>query len=123
MELGFIDFVDERKEQCSKPSILFEDLTYREGHGYRSKVGHWFNNTLRPKFQIGTEGKKSFHSLRYSFIQQCQNQDNPLDDRVIMELTGHSLTNAGISSVHLGYSGKLKPKALYEQLSKLDYGI
>ncbi len=50
-------------------------------------------------------------------------EDDPLDDRAIMELTGHALSNAGISSVHLGYSGKLKPKALYEQISKLDYGL
>jgi integrase len=120
---GFDKFVLNRQKQCESPIPLFKDLSYRENHGYRSRLSNWFNQKFKSKFYKGPTRQKNFHSLRYSFIQQCQNQDDPLDDRAIMELTGHALTNAGISSVHLGYAGRLKPKALYEQISKLDYGF
>jgi len=123
LKLGFGDFVRERQSKTPPACPLFKDLTYRKNQGYRGKTSHWFNHVLKPQFLTAETITKNFHSLRYSFIQQCQNQDDPLDDRAIMELTGHSLSNAGISSVHLGYSGKLKPKALYEQISKLDYGF
>lgn len=120
---GFIDFVQERQQAAKSHVPLFKDLAYRENHGYRSRISNWFNKKLKPEFYKGPAREKNFHSLRYNFIQRCHNQDDPLDDRAVMELTGHAVANAGMSSVHKKYAGDLTPKALYEQISKLDYGF
>ncbi len=120
---GFIDFIQNRQSISESPIPIFKDLAYRENHGYRSRLSNWFNKRFKPEFYKGPANQKNFHSLRYNFIQRCHNQDDPLDDRAVMELTGHAVTNAGMSPVHKKYAGDLTPKSLYEQISKLDYGF
>jgi hypothetical protein len=43
-----------------------------------------------------------------------------MPDRHAQEITGHAIE--GVSAVHLGYSGPLKPAVLLEELQKVKYG-
>ena len=116
-DLGFKAFVEAQKEERKK-GLLFSDLTFSEGCGYRRRISQWF-----AKWKVSwlpTESlHKHAHDLRYTFIQQAQNQAK-MSDRCSQEITGHAVE--GVSSVHLEYSGRLKPKAVLEELEKLRYG-
>ncbi len=116
-QLGFKDFVERQKSTRSE-GVLFSDVKGSEAKGYRDRMSKWFaewkKEWLAPKAQY-----KHFHDLRYTFIQTAQNSAK-MPDRHSQEITGHSIE--GVSAVHLGYSGRLKPAALLEELQKVKYG-
>ena len=115
--LGFRNFVEEQKKARSE-GLLFQDLSFIESKGYMMKVSSWFKywktEWLPPESRY-----KHFHDLRYTFIQTAQNVAR-IPDRHSQEITGHAIE--GVSAVHLGYSGRLKPAALLEELQKVQYG-
>lgn len=116
-QLGFKSFVEAQKSARPK-GVLFQDVKGNALKGYRDRMSKWFadwkKTWLAPEAQY-----KHFHDLRYTFIQTAQNQAR-MPDRHSQEITGHSIE--GVSAVHLGYSGRLKPKVLLEELQKVKYG-
>ncbi len=115
--LKFRDYVDGLKEE-RKEGVLFPELVYSQGHGYGRRLSKWLSEWK--KTWLPTESHhKHFHDFRHTFSQQAQNQAK-MSDRCSQEITGHAI--AGVSAVHLGYSGRLKPTAMLEELEKLEYG-
>ena len=116
-QLGFKVFV-ERQKSARNEGVLFTDVTGNVVKGYRDRMSKWFANWkkewLVPKFQY-----KHFHDLRYTFAQNAQNVAK-MPDRYAQEITGHAIE--GVSAVHLGYSGRLKPSDLLPELAKVRYG-
>jgi integrase len=117
--LEFKTFVEQRGARGKDDDLLFPNLTYAEGQGYGRKMTRWFNDW---KIEWLLEGSrhKNFHSLRHTFIQQAQNKAK-MSDRCAQEITGHSVTS--VSAVHRGYSGRLLPKAVLEELAKVEYKL
>ena len=121
LSLGFMDFVEARRKATrNTEALLFLDVSWTADNLYRGRVSIWFNTVFKKSFLAAKDHKLNFHSLRHTFIKQAQNQAR-MSDRVSQELTGHEVK--GTSSVHQGYSGRLKPVHLLEELSKLDYGL
>ncbi len=116
-QLGFKSFVESQKS-ARTDGMLFPDVSFVESKGYLSMVSNWFAKWklgwLTPEAQY-----KHFHDLRYTFSQAAQNIAK-MPDRHAQEITGHSIE--GVSAVHLGYSGRLKPAVLLEELQKVKYG-
>lgn len=116
--LDFMGLVEARKRQGTKGDLLFPNLTYTETQGYAKKISVWFRQWKKTWLPVECH-HKNFHSLRHTFAQQAQNQAK-MSDRCNQEITGHSI--AGVSAVHLGYSGRLKPRDVLEELKKVKYG-
>jgi integrase len=116
-QLDFKGYV-ERQKRARSQGLLFPDVSFVEAKGYRSKVSSWFAGWKRSWLSAKSQ-YKHFHDLRYTFTQNAQNVAK-MPDRHAQEITGHAIE--GVSVVHLGYSGKLKPAALLEELQKVKYG-
>jgi integrase len=98
IRLGFIEFVQARKD---KPRIFYElrmDITGRES-GTWSK---WFGRWLRKQCSV-TDKRMVFHSFRYTFKDLCR--DAEIEEAVHDAFTGH----AGGNSVARDYSSGLYP--------------
>ena len=117
-ELGFIEYVAAQKSQRKEDQLLFPELTLTEIDGYRRRISQWFAKWKLTWLPEGSH-HKNFHGFRYTFVQTAQNVAG-ISDRCSQEITGHEIP--GVSSVHLGYSGRLKPAALLEELQKVRYG-
>ena len=115
--LGFQSFVEAQKEARTE-GVLFEDVRAFKAKGYRARVSGWFANWKKEWLPAETQ-YKHFHDLRYTFIQTAQNVAK-MPDRHAQEITGHSV--AGVSDVHMAYSGRLKPVDLLPELEKVGYG-
>lgn len=115
--LDFKGYVAAQKE-ANPDGQLFPELSYSEGHGYGRRVSYWFKQ-WKKGWLAEDSRHKHFHDFRHTFIQTAQNKAK-IPDRHSQEITGHSIE--GVSAVHLGYSGKLKPADLLEELQKLRYG-
>jgi integrase len=116
-QLGFKSFVETQKSARSN-GVLFSDVTGNAVKGYRDRVSKWFAK-WKTEWLASEAQHKHFHDLRYTFSQAAQNIAK-MPDRHAQEITGHSIE--GVSAVHLGYSGHLKPSALLEELTKVRYG-
>jgi integrase len=117
--LKFKDFVKSRKAESKTDDLLFPNLTYSGAQGYGRKISRWFNKWKTDWLKEGSL-HKNFHSLRHTFIQQAQNQAK-MPDRYTQEITGHSVTS--VSSIHQGYSGRLQPKDVLNELKKIQYKL
>jgi integrase len=116
-QLGFKEFVAEQKSARSD-GVLFTDVRGTEKNGYIRQTSFWFAGWKRGWLPADTQ-YKHFHDLRYTFTQNAQNIAK-MPDRHAQEITGHAIE--GVSAVHLGYSGPLKPAVLLEELQKVKYG-
>lgn len=132
VQLGFLDYV-QKVRQNKKQDRLWQALKY-----YRSKwnvlYGKHFSGTFCKKY-IGKsgEGKKSFHSLRHTYINWYKQHalgNNGLENLLrLKSLIGHlensDLQFAGMDSdITLNRYGKKFPiKGQYELICKLDYGV
>lgn len=116
-QLGFKEFVAEQNASRNE-GVLFTNVRGTEKNGYNRQTSHWFSIWKRGWLPEGSR-YKHFHDLRYTFVQTAQNIAK-MPDRHAQEITGHSIE--GVSAVHLGYSGRLKPAALLEELQKVKYG-
>ncbi|MDF7826717.1 site-specific integrase [Pontiellaceae bacterium B12227] len=117
-ELKFKAYVEGRKKEADSESMLFPNVTFVKGANFGKKVSAWFHK-MKKKHLPEEAHHKTFHSLRHTFIQQAQNQAK-MPDRYNLEITGHKVP--GLSDVHLNYSGRLKPKDVLVELSKVKYG-
>lgn len=116
--LGFQSYALRMKADCKGDALLFPKLTFCEAQGYAKNMSVWFAHWK--KGWLPEESRhKHFHDLRYTFAQQAQNQAK-MPERCAQEITGHSIS--GVSTIHLGYSGRLKPADVLEELKKVKYG-
>lgn len=119
IELGLMDFVTKRKKALSnKVDLLFCDVNADKYGNYIRNTSYWFNKAYKSKLFSKEKGDQGYHSIRHSFIQQCQNQAD-MDDRVNEEISGHNPTTVG--AVHKKYSREVKAKKMLEQLKMLKY--
>ena len=116
--LQFRKYIEGRNGKASPDDLLFPNLTYTKAQGYAKNMSVWFNKWKR-EWLDAEAYSKNFHSLRHTFIQQAQNQAQ-MPDRHNQEITGHAVLS--VSSVHMAYSGRLKPKDVLVELSKVKYG-
>ncbi|MHB1402127.1 MAG: site-specific integrase [Thiobacillus sp.] len=67
---------------------LFPELRWDGMKGYSKAAGAWFNERfLGGQLKIERDGKRTFHSLRHSFITALERLDTP--SRVVDQLVGH----------------------------------
>ncbi len=123
--LGFIQYVNKQKK--AKSDRLFSRLTYNvKKERWNLKVGSWYNRTFEPKY-ISADEKKSFHSLRHTFVDWFkQNVSLTFTDRDILKsIVGHEGRDdkdaGGITFERYGKAYVIAKQ--YELLKKLDYGV
>lgn len=118
IELGFVSFVEKRKQEAGSKNIqLFDDVKWSEDHDYKRPVERWYPK-FRRKFLSSDRAKvMKFHSLRHTFAQQAQNQAR-MNDRIRKELGGWQ-----VGEIAERYSGQHIVENLFPELQKLDYGI
>ncbi|WP_051686575.1 site-specific integrase [Vibrio pacinii] len=102
LDLGFIDFVQSRRER----TMLFEGLSLSEGY-YSSSASKWF---ARRREELGIEKGKCAHSFRHSFIDELKQKGIGLD--IIRELVGHSSNSITTSVYSRSYNARILSLAI-----------
>jgi integrase len=108
-KLGFQSYLDSVSDEI----MLFPDLTYTKKAGYYGKVESWFTRNFTEPMKL-TDQKKSFYSMRHSFIGFFQERrENCL---VLRRLVGHE--NDTITDNV--YGGDVPIKLLKEKIDQYD---
>lgn len=86
IELGLLEYVDALK--ASGYDRLFPKLKYNKIKGYRGIASNWFNGNYFGKV-LGSprDGKKTFHSLRHTFINAVDEFES--NELTIAQLVGY----------------------------------
>lgn len=128
IEAGLLGYTERRlQETGSKKEHLFPHLTVDEDGNWGRQVSRWFNPKARAAILTPEEqtmhktGEKTwvFHSLRHTFISQCQHHQ--LNPRIESRYVGHKDTE--VSDVHRRYAGDFRPKAMLDEIRKVNYEI
>jgi integrase len=86
IELGLLKYVDALKAAAF--DRLFPELKHNKIKGYRAAASKWFNENYFGKILgFPRDGKKTFHSLRHTFINAVDEFE--LNERTIAQLVGH----------------------------------
>ena len=86
IELGLLEYVDALK--AAGYDRLFPELKHNKIKGYRAAASKWFNENYFGKVLGFTrDGKKTFHSLRHTFINAVDKFET--NERTIAQLVGH----------------------------------
>lgn len=86
IELGLLEYVDALK--AAGYDRLFPELKHNKIKGYRAAASKWFNENYFGKVLGFTrDGKKTFHSLRHTFINTVDKFE--INERTIAQLVGH----------------------------------
>lgn len=86
IELGLLEYVDALK--AAGYDRLFPELKHNKIKGYRAGASKWFNENYFGKvLGFPRDGKKTFHSLRHTFINALDEFEN--NERTIAQLVGH----------------------------------
>lgn len=83
IRLGFLDFVDSRKNGTR----LFPDYSYSANGGYGRNLGRWCNESFLPKLGI-KQPSLVFHSLRHTVVTRL-GQAN-VQEPIIQCIVGHA---------------------------------
>lgn len=125
LDLGFIQFINAQKK--TKSDRLFSRLTYNDKKEcWNLIIGRWYNRTFEPKY-ISADEKKSFHSLRHTFIDWFkQKVDLSFTQKdVLKSIVGHEgrddKDSGGITFERYGKAYEIARQ--YELLKQLDYGV
>ena len=111
IEKGFIKFI-ERQAKLKEPRI-FTELDKTAGK-YSHSASKWFS-AYKNKLGFGTDGKKTFHSLRHTFIDNLKQQRT--EESIVSAIVGHSY-----DSMTFGYYGKdYGIKLLKEVVDSVEY--
>jgi integrase len=119
VKLGFLKHVDAMRK--GKHERLWSNLEFKRGN-YKEDFGKWFNRTLQNKF-IAEGEKKSFHSLRHSFINYFVQRIEKVPLHILKSLVGHLDDGKGKDITLSRYGKELEPKVLLKTLKMLDYGV
>ena len=86
IELGLLEYVDALK--VAGYDRLFPELKHNKIKGYRAAASKWFNENYFGKILgFPRDGKKTFHSLRHTFINAVDEFES--NERTIAQLVGH----------------------------------
>ncbi|EOI3467348.1 site-specific integrase [Cronobacter turicensis] len=86
IELGLLEYVDALK--AAGYDRLFPELKHNKIKGYRAAASKWFNENYFGKILgFPRDGKKTFHSLRHTFINAVDEFE--INERTIAQLVGH----------------------------------
>lgn len=86
IELGLLEYVDALK--AAGYDRLFPELKHNKVKGYRAAPSKWFNENYFGKvLGFPRDGKKTFHSLRHTFINVVDGFET--NERTIAQLVGH----------------------------------
>ncbi|HDL7023786.1 TPA: DUF6538 domain-containing protein [Yersinia enterocolitica] len=86
IELGLLEYVDALK--AAGYDRLFPELKHNKIKGYRAAASKWFNENYFGKvLGFPRDGKKTFHSLRHTFINAVDEFET--NERTIAQLVGH----------------------------------
>ncbi|HDL7099331.1 TPA: site-specific integrase [Yersinia enterocolitica] len=86
IELGLLEYVDALK--AAGYDRLFPELKHNKIKGYRAAASKWFNENYFGKvLGFPRDGKKTFHSLRHTFINAVDEFES--NERTIAQLVGH----------------------------------
>ncbi len=110
-KLGLLRFVEQR--QKAGKERLFDLNLAKDGYG--TVPGRWFTK-YRRKCGVNSS-RKTFHSLRHTFANQMKQMKVP--ESIIGAIVGHE-----DQSITTGRYGKdYNISVLFEELSKVDYGL
>ncbi|MDK1239419.1 site-specific integrase [Cronobacter sakazakii] len=86
IELGLLKYVDAL--EAAGYDRLFPELKHNKIKGYRAAASKWFNeNNFGKVLGFPRDGKKTFHSLRHTFINAVDEFES--NKRTIAQLVGH----------------------------------
>lgn len=86
IELGLLKYVDAL--EAAGYDRLFPELKHNKIKGYRAVASKWFNENYFGKvLGFPRDGKKTFHSLRHTFINAVDEFES--NERTIAQLVGH----------------------------------
>lgn len=126
IEMGFLEFVAERRMADGIDALLFAELIFDEKHLYSRAASRFFCGPVTGTGFIGkhcpvaTEGGFNFKSLRRSFSLRLQRSSIPLT--TIAQLLGHTIDALEVTAEH--YLETPPSIALREQLERgLSYNM
>jgi len=119
IKLGFLKYVSHRRKQ--KEKMLLSGVSLYRDKWIRN-MNRWFNQTHLDKVNVERfvdqdHAKKSFHSLRHTFINY--EKQNRLDGAIISEIVGHSFSG----TVHERYQDGFALEAKKKELNKVKFDI
>ena len=124
--MGFLEFVQERRDQAGSTAQLFAELSFSSEHLYSRVASRFFCGNATGKGYIGahceraTEGSLNFKSCRRSFAQRLQ--ASGVTDSLISHLLGHRSSAHEVTQRHyLDTPLSASLKAAMEQ--GLQYGV
>lgn len=116
---GFMDYVEKsRKIGVKRPqenTRLLYDLTFSEKTLWGRNLGRWANNTFFVNLGIKTK-KKSFHSLRHSFITFMTSSG--VEYETVRKIVGHSSGDVTARYTHASVEDL---PVLHNAIEKLEY--
>ena len=126
IELGFLDFVEQRKQD--KQKIIFSQIragaTTASKDGWGVSISKWYNINLVKKIGIDKKKEKEnkklvdFHCLRTTFLSQCKVLG--FSDYLVKQLAGHGKGD-DISFKIYGSEVSTKISVLKEMIEKIEY--
>ncbi|AKE08964.1 site-specific integrase [Serratia liquefaciens] len=117
IELGLLEYVDALK--AAGHDRLFPELKHNRIKGYRAAASKWFNENYFGKFLgFPRDGKKTFHSLRHTFINAVEAFES--NERTIAQLVGHI---RGSTTAMTTYRKDADVEEQYGVISQLRYSL
>ena len=126
IELGFLDFVEQRKQD--KQKIIFSQIragaTTAKKDGWGVSISKWYNINLVKKIGIDKHKEKEnkklvdFHCLRTTFLSQCKMLG--FSGYLVKQLAGHGKGDDITFDVY-GSEVSTKISALKEMIEKIKY--
>lgn len=114
LELGFLDYVTERKNQ--KAAKLFSGFSYSPQNGWGRNLGRWFNERFLTALELKTK-ENTFHSLRHTINTRLLHAN--VVEPLVKSIIGHEQEGMTYKQ-YFGEGFTLEQR--YEALQKLDYG-
>jgi integrase len=100
IELGLLDFVNERRTGISPR--LFPSFSYSAKNGYGRNVGRWFNDKFLPELGLKEAGLV-FHSFRHTMVTKLSRGD--VAEGMVKAIIGHEQSGVTHTSYFkAGYS-------------------
>lgn len=121
IELGFVDYFNQRKISLKQNDQLFEKMKYCKKNGWGRETGRWFNGETAVKGYLDTVNldsreNKSFHSFRHTAAQALR--EVGVDEADIAATVGHEHP-----TVTRRYGSGYSLERLKKVIDQLDYGL
>lgn len=88
IDIGFIDFFNERKQVCKPHDQLFDKIVWDPSNNWGKRVGRWYITTYLRNVQLEEPKGKVFHSYRHSMVNHLRTVLR-IADESIAKVVGH----------------------------------